>query len=442
MTSRLAALTREIDPELVRLDALAQAYRLPVFYWEHPDADHLFVGFGRAWEHESDAGPDRVRSAAAATRALFSELEMHRDEDAPLPRVAAGFSFADVDEPSRDPGANSWDEFPAGSVVLPSVAFIRREGRAWVTVAAPAGPSEGGVLESAADAAVESLQPFAHGPASATPFGPAATEPNGEESFRNLVKQAVAEVESGKLAKVVAARSAQVEGAADPWRILGALRRRYPSCVVYGAFRGESVFVGASPELLVKAEQGQVSSVALAGTVGRGADPVGDDRLAERLRHDPKELAEHQYVVQGLRAALHEAGVVVDPPQPVEIVRLANVQHLSSPVTGIAPAGKGVLDIVDAVHPTPAVAGLPRRAALEWLAENEVLDRGWYAGPIGYVDASLDGSFRVALRCALIRGDRARVFAGAGIVAGSEPDRELAETNEKLRAMLDALRAG
>jgi isochorismate synthase EntC len=100
-----------------------------------------------------------------------------------------------------------------------------------------------------------------------------------------------------------------------------------------------------------------------------------------------------------------------------------------------------VLDLVDAVHPTPAVAGLPRTAALEWLAENEALDRGWYAGPIGYVDASLDGSFRVALRCALLRGDRARVFAGAGIVAGSEAESELAETTAKLRAMLDALRA-
>ena len=436
----LVASTREIEPALIALDALAQGHRTPAFVWDEPDSGFICAGFGRAWEHVSAPGQDRIAVAAEAAESLFARLDALGDAAAPRPRLVGGFSFAPSDAVLAPPSANRWDDFPAGSLVLPRFTYTLQDGRAWLTAVATAGRDAMPGLERAIDAAIAGLQPFASRRTLRSIDGPGPPDPNGEEAFRGLVKQAVAEVESGKLAKVVAARSAHVGGASDPWRILGALRRRYPSCVIYGVFRNDSVFVGASPELLVELHDGRVSSSALAGTVTRGVDVFADARLEDRLRHDPKELAEHQYVVQGLRNALHGVGVVIDPPQQLDIVKLANVQHLASPVTGTAPRGTGILDLVDAVHPTPAVAGLPRSAALDWLAEHEGLDRGWYAGPIGFVDSSLDGTFRVALRCALLRGDRARVFAGAGIVAGSRPERELAETTAKLRAMLDALR--
>lgn len=436
--ARLVALTREVDPALIELGALAQGQRNPAFFWEEPDAGFMLVGFGRAWEHISAPGRDRIASASTAARRLFENLD-HMGAG-PGPKLVGGFSFASHEEHAPD-GVNRWDDFPAGSLVLPRLTLTRRDRRAWVTAVAPAGAGAEADLHRAVAAAVEGLEPFASETRPGPSHRPGPPDPNGEEAFQSLVKLAVAEVESGKLAKVVAARSAHVGGAADPWRILDALRRRYPSCVTYGVFRNDSVFLGASPELLVEVRGRRVASSALAGTVARGGDELSDARLEDHLRHDPKELAEHQYVVQGLRKALNEAGVDVDAPQSLEIVKLANVQHLASPVTGTAPAGTGILDLLAAVHPTPAVAGLPRTAALDWLAENEGLDRGWYAGPVGFVDASLEGSFRVALRCALLRGDRARLFAGAGIVAGSRPERELAETTAKLRAMLDALRA-
>ena len=437
---RLVAFTREVDSGLVGLDALAQGHRTPAFFWEEPDSGFMLAGFGRAWEHVSSPGPDRIASAAAAAADLFSRLDQLGDVSVVGPKLVGGFSFAAREESAPPDGANRWDDFPAGSLVLPRLILTRSGERAWITAVARAGHGVATDVRHAVDVAIVGLEPFATETRPVPRHRTGPDDPNGEEVFRALVKQAVAEVESGKLAKVVAARSVHVGGAADPWRILDALRRRYPTCVTYGVFRGHSVFLGASPELLVELRRGRVTSSALAGTVARGGDELSDARLEDRFRHDPKELAEHQYVVQGLRQALHEVGVEVDAPQSLEIVKLANVQHLSSPVTGQAPAGTSILDLVNAVHPTPAVAGLPRSAALDWLAANEELDRGWYAGPIGFVDSSLEGSFRVALRCALLNGERARLFAGAGIVAGSRPERELAETTAKLRAMLDALR--
>ena len=328
---RLVAFTREVDSGLVRLEALAQGHRNPAFFWEEPYSDLMFAGFGRAWEHVSSPGPDRIAAAAAAAADVFSRLDRLGDVSVTGPKLVGGFSFAATRESAPPDGANRWDDFPAGSLLLPRLMFARSGGRAWITAVATAGRGAAIDVRHAVDVAVEGLEPFAAETRAAPIHRTGPDDPNGEEVFRALVKQAVAEVESGKLAKVVAARSAHVGGAADLWRTLDALRRRYPTCVTFGVFRGHSVFLGASPELLVELRRGRVTSSALAGTVARGGDELSDARLEDRLRHDPKELAEHQYVVQGLRQALHEAGVEVDPPQSLEIVKLANVQHLSSP---------------------------------------------------------------------------------------------------------------
>ena len=450
----LTSWTAEIDPGLATLEGVEAVDPAATFYWEEPASGLLLAGHGSQWEHVAIPGSGAVGAASLAAAEVFARLRMAGDGGGRGPRLMGGFAFSQRFEAAPPPGANRWDAFPAGSFVLPTLTLERNEGRAWLTAAVRTRLGAGKRAEELVRSALRRLRARAvqrrHVPLASAPppdangedAGENAGEDAWEDAFRALVKQAVVEVESGRLAKVVAARSTHVEGAADPWQIIATLRRRYPSCVIYAVFRSGSVFLGASPELLVELRHGDVSSNAVAGTTVRGADSHADARLEDSLRHDPKELAEHQYVVQGLRRALHEAGVDLDPPAGLEIVKLANVQHLGSPVTGVAAPGTTILDLVGAVHPTPAVAGLPRTAALEWLAANEALDRGWYAGPIGFVDPDLEGSFRVALRCALLRGDRARLFAGAGIVAGSRPERELAETTAKLRAMLDSLRGG
>jgi isochorismate synthase len=436
---RLLAVTSAVDPRLATLQAVRGRSAGPGFFWEEPDAEFLLAGFGRAWEHVSSPGPDRIAGAGDAAADLFSRLESVGD-GVGGPKLMGGFAFSGLPEPDQPPGVNGWDRFPPGSLVLPDLTITRSGDRASMTAVVPAEAGAEEVARAAIDRAVHRLRTDRDSGPVGRADGPRPADPNGEDAYRSLVKLAVAEVESGRLAKVVAARSALLHGAGDPWQIISALGRRYPSCATFGIFRAGSVFLGATPELLVALRRGRVTSRALAGTVVRGGDALADARLEDRLRHDPKELAEHQYVVQGLRRELHDAGVDLDPPEPHVIVKLANVQHLGSPVSGRVASNISVLDLVAAVHPTPAVAGLPRTAALEWLADNEGLDRGWYAGPVGFVDSSLEGVFRVALRCALVDGERARLFAGAGIVAGSRPERELSETTAKLRAMLDALR--
>jgi isochorismate synthase len=438
----LYALTKEIDLQLSAVRPIESLATDAAFFWEEPDSKFRMAGLGSAWEHASKAGGDRMVEASNAARGVFERLERHGDGEGGGPRLVGGFAFSASPEPPAPIGINSWGSFPAAALVLPQVTIESKNDRAWLTVVVSLSSTAGSEARAMLERARGRLSIASDSEDEPAAWSKPAPDPNGEDIFRSLVKQAVAEVESGKLAKVVAARSAQVEGAAEPWRIIDVLRRRYPSCVTYGVFRHGSVFLGASPELLVEVKRGRVTSGALAGTVVRGMDDHADARLEDSLRHDPKELAEHQYVVQGLRRALHEAGVDLDAPTELEIVKLANVQHLASAVTGRAGPGTGILDLVAAVHPTPAVAGLPRRASLEWLAAHESLDRGWYAGPVGFVDANLEGSFRVGLRCALIQDGRARLFAGAGIVAGSLPESELAETTAKLRAMLDAFRGG
>ncbi len=436
------SLAREIDPRRTAVGAFESLSTDPVFFWDDPELNFRLAGLGSAWQHVTTDGDRRMDEVSAAASALFDRIERHGDGAGGGPRLVGGFAFAGEPGPPPGPGINTWESFPAAAFVLPRITLERKGDRAWITSVVPLSAAAPDEARAAIERWVRRLGEAGPANRPSPSTSQPLPDPNDEDTFRSLVKQAVADVESGRLAKVVAARSAQVDGAAESWRIIDVLRHRYPSCVTYAVFRERSVFLGASPELLVELRSRRVSTNAVAGTVVRGIDDHADARLEDRLRHDPKELAEHQYVVQGLRRGLNEAGVDLDAPSELEIVKLANVQHLASPVTGRAPRGTGILDLVAAVHPTPAVAGLPRKASLDWLAANESLDRGWYAGPVGFVDPNLEGSFRVALRCALLKDGRARLFAGAGIVAGSLPERELAETNAKLRAMLDALRGG
>jgi isochorismate synthase len=203
--------------------------------------------------------------------------------------------------------------------------------------------------------------------------------------------------------------------------------------------------VAASPERLVALSDGVVRNGALAGTAPRGRSPEEDERLGRELRESKKEQAEHAAVAVAVRAALEDVCTPLSGPEAPRLMRIDGLQHLETPFTAhLRPehAELSVLDLVARLHPTPAVAGLPREAALAWIAAREGLERGWYAGPVGYVDAEGGGEFRVALRSGFVRNRapaRAWLYAGAGIVPGSEPESELRETRLKLRALLAPL---
>jgi len=259
--------------------------------------------------------------------------------------------------------------------------------------------------------------------------------------WQALVRDAADEVRAGSLYKVVLAREVHLTQTRpfDIPRALDQLRRIYPGAFLFAVARGRQCFFGATPERLVRLLGRKVDVTALAGTCQRGGHGAEDRALGEQLMKSAKDRHEHALVVGTLRAALQSCCEVLNVPHEPVLLKLKNMQHLHTPVSGELKAGVTLLDLVATLHPTPAVGGLPRAPALQYLRTHEQLDRGWYAAPVGWMDAHGDGEFAVALRSALVNGSAASLFAGCGIVGDSEPEHEFLETCLKLRTMMFAL---
>jgi menaquinone-specific isochorismate synthase len=255
-----------------------------------------------------------------------------------------------------------------------------------------------------------------------------------------VVAEAVEAIEQGDLAKVVLARRVDIS-ANRPFVIPEVLERLialYPSCMVFSV----EGFIGASPELLIRRDGDRVESHPLAGTVARSGDHAGDQALVAGLMASPKARHEHRVVIDAVAAVLAPVCSQLDVPDTPSVVGLRNVSHLGTHVTGVllpGPRQPSAIDLVAALHPTPAVGGTPTDAAVKYLQSVEGFDRGRYAGPVGWMDARGDGAWALGIRSAVVAGDRAHIYAGNGIVAGSHPAEELAETQLKLQALLAAL---
>ncbi len=248
--------------------------------------------------------------------------------------------------------------------------------------------------------------------------------------------------DSGDYKKVVLARAVRItrtEGAFDVNAALQRLRESYPAAHIFALQSGERVFVGATPEPLVHVRDGQLLTTALAGTAPRGETDEDDTRLGQELLNSAKNREEHAIVVETIRDAL--AGLCAElevAPEP-HLLRLKNVQHLETSIRGQLLPELSILDAVACLHPTPAVGGFPVQTTLEKIRRDEQMDRGWWAGPVGWIDANGNGEFAVALRSALVQDNQATLFAGCGIVADSEPESEYAESCSKLQVMLRGL---
>lgn len=411
--------------------AAAVGSKAPFAFWEQPSRRFSFAALGSAHSLRVSGGAGRFTAMSNALRELRART-LHQAWDGAdrAPLLIGGFSF--------DGGAG-WPGFPAGRLTLPELALIRRpEGAAWVA-AAPV--RRGDDPHRLADSLAERAESAAARPPPplrpALPDYRAAAEADlSDPVFRETARAAVAEVAAGGLSKVVPARRLTLEKRPDPGPFLAALREHFTECAVFAFAAPEGIFCGATPELLARVGGVSVSTAALAGTARRGEDAEQDDDIADRLRRDPKQAEEHEYVHSEIRRRLRRGGFVVDPPAPTGVMRLPGLQHLRTPVTAAAPVGTNVLDVAGALHPTPAVAGLPAGEAVEWLRAHEGFDRGWFAGPVGFCDLAGQGEFHAALRCALLRRTGCDLFAGAGVVAASVPEQELAETELKLGALL------
>lgn len=257
------------------------------------------------------------------------------------------------------------------------------------------------------------------------------------ERFKSSVSSAVSRIKNGELSKVVIARDlvAELPTGFDLRPALTRLRNRYPTCWIYNI----AGHFGASPELLIRSSNGVVSARVLAGTAGRGTDPDVDRAIADGLAHSTKNLHEHAFAVDSLTRALDPYCLSVEADQTPFSLALPDVWHLATDVHAKLKSSVGILDVASALHPTAAVAGTPRETAQQLISELEVIDRGGYAGPVGWVSASGGGELAIALRGGRVDNNSLRAFAGCGIVSESEPDAELSETELKFRAIRNVL---
>lgn len=322
-------------------------------------------------------------------------------------------------------GSFAFDPDSPSVVVLPEVILGRKGGQAWITV-----------INSEDD-------PRLRVPIASVPEAPTSVSwregARTSAEWEGVVADAVARINAGELDKVVLARDviAEVSGELDPRYLLRRLAQEYPTCWTFTV----AGMVGATPELLVRRTGDLVTSRVLAGTVRRRGDAQTDADLAVALLESDKDLEEHSYAVHSVARALAAHCTDLEVPETPHVLELSNVQHLATDVTGRLADNAPVLALAASLHPTAAVCGTPTERAFTMIRELEGMDRGRYAGPVGWFDSRGDGEFGIALRCADVdpEAGTVRAFAGCGIVAGSSPERELAESNAKLTPIRDAL---
>ena len=389
------------------------------------------AGWGETARVTLPAGEDRFTAGEKWLRELFDGAEV--DDQ--------------VAEPGSGPvafGSFTFDSTSDGSVlVVPETIVGRRGGRSWLTTIRPLAAAVGPRHQRHRHPgfrAVPGASALLTAPAEIRWHDGSLTAPQ----WQRAVATAVQRIKAGQLSKVVLARDLYATAARDLdiRVILRRLAGRYPDCYTFACAN----LVGATPELLIRRQDDDVSSLVLGGTAPRGRDDAEDARLGAALLASAKEREEHEYAVVGVRAVLAARCDRLKMDSAPSLRRFANVQHLATWITGRLDGGQAasehsVLALADALHYTPAVCGTPAETAMELIRDLEAMDRGRYAGPVGWVDARGNGEWGIALRCAQVDGRRARLFAGCGIVAGSDPEAELAETQAKFAAMQFALEA-
>jgi isochorismate synthase len=438
----------DLDP--IAIFAAARELDLEVALWLQPADGIALVGVGRAWAVEP-AGPGRFAAASHDWRALLAgaSLAGRASDPAGLPRGAGpvllgGMGFTGATPPPND----EWAPFGAASLVLPALAYARTPRGSFLTAATIPGP--GDVSPRALSRLWEGLAARAAGlaPAAGAVVARPADAPlatTGEQPDRGawdrLVGLFAGAVGRGRLDKVVLARRVALRSPLelDPVNALRRLAAAGPESTTFAFVRGGSTFLGATPERLVRTEGRAFRTVAIAGSAPRGADGAEDALLAAALLGSDKEREEHAVVVEMLRDALAPLVDRLEIASEPGVLRLRHVQHLVTPIEGTLRDEAGLMALAGRLHPTPAVGGEPSAAALDLIAEHEGFDRGWYAGPVGWLGVDGDGEMMVALRCGLVAGQTATLFAGCGIVADSDPAREWEESRIKLRPVASAL---
>ncbi len=410
------AVVATVPGDLASWTAAQAAHGLPTVYFAGPDGT-VTAGAGAAFVWTgNDSEP--VPAAAGALKSFWQNARFESDDARRTARAFSVFPF------EAGQAAGPWAGLPQALTIVPSELYV-------------AGYSGGRTLSAGvrADGDARAL------PQLPNRIAPAAGNHWNHGDWCRVAGEAVEDIRHGELKKVVLVRqeNCPLTREFDPVALVSRLRDRYPSCYVYWIHLDGADFIGATPELLVRTGSMNVSSVALAGTAPRGATAIDDVRLGMGLQANAKELSEHRLVVEFIRDTLSAYCRRLTVPLSPELVRYRTVQHLRTRIEGRLQRPVDVLELVEVLHPTPAVGGVPSRTAREWIARTEGPSRGWYSGPLGWSAPDGSGEFAVALRGALVRGGMANLFAGCGLVEGSDPESEWRETEWKLSAFRSVL---
>lgn len=398
----------------------------------------MMVGLGICKQIQSDQASDRFFYVETEWRHFIENAIILNEysADGIGPMMFGGFSF--------DPLKNKtelWSNFSDSLFHIPQFMLSVIDGQVYITTNIVCTQYE---QVSILDKVIEARNEILSSTKPAAPYPLPKIQEKIEihpDYWKDTVTKIVQDLKNGELKKVVLARElrlvfdqeVKVEGVLQ--RLLGEQRESF----VFAFESQGDCFVGASPERLVKKNGSNLYTACLAGSIGRGEALAEDDLLGETLLNDQKNLIEHQYVVEMIREAMSEVCEEVILPDKPQLLKLRDIQHIYTPVNGRIKNNQSLLSIVERLHPTPALGGLPKNTAIVKIRENEELDRGFYAAPLGWLDYHGNGEFAVSIRSALMQGKEASLFAGCGVVADSDSESEYRETGIKFRPMLSAL---
>jgi menaquinone-specific isochorismate synthase len=412
----------------------------PFLVWARPDRQHYRIGLGTALQ-VTTAGKERFQHLQRYFERINTGWHCQSiAEAAPQPGAFCAFAFDGEDEMS-----GPWQGVANSLIAIPEVLLEFKEGQYTLSLSCQTDQLQTRRMQSErwvnhTAALLTSLLTGGVAQEHASTLYQAPSEPPNRDWLR-LVAMARDAIRDQRMAKVVPARHLRIRGTRpfNETAILKRLAQHYPTCLLLGLSLGSKTLVAATPERLVSLRNGTISCDALGGTTERSGNPVQDNLLAHSLLQDPKTRHEHALVVDHLHRALYRVSAHVSIPDTPSVLPLGQLQHLWTPINAQCRPGTSLLDLAAALHPTPAVAGTPVTVANAWLAQHEPFKRGWYTGSIGWLQRGGNGELMVLLRSALLADKQADLYAGAGVVADSDPKKELAETELKLGAVIRAL---
>jgi menaquinone-specific isochorismate synthase len=404
-------------------------------FWMSPEEDFYLVGIGQAYEIIVENS--RFEETKKAWYQLLKRATIHNPYDQPGTGIVAlgGLSF----DPKK-PTTPLWEKFKPSHFTIPEFLLTKQNNQCYLTV---------NVLARKNDHPHQLANEWRE--LETTLFQKVIIEEQTlmikekkeiePTEWKDTVQKAKEEINHSDIEKIVLAREMwlQFNENVNIGSVLQKLLDTHPTSYIFAIEKDNHCFLGATPERLVKLEKDHLLSTCLAGTAPRGKTKEEDQVISEGLLHDQKNREEHDFVVKMIKHSIEEYCTQLDVPNEPVIYPLTNLQHLYTPVTATLKKEYSLFDIIEKLHPTPALGGTPKESSLQFIREHERLDRGWYGAPIGWIDSNQNGEFAVAIRSALIKGTEASLFAGCGVVKDSNPDEEYEETNIKFLPMLSVL---